>query len=129
MNTNKRNALTISIGALAGIILLVAGIFIGNVTKAPEIQTVKEEVVKTVEKVPSVCHEALLAYESYGKNMDSVAYTYKEFINALQGEFNGNPSPQSTYETYGMTIGLSQSLADEQADLLDTLLPECNKYL
>lgn len=117
--------------ALTAVVALPIGLILGNVTKAPEVQTVEKEVTKTVtvEKVPQVCHEALLAYESYGKNMDSVAYTYREFINTLQAELNGSPSPRSDYEALGMTIGLSQSLADEQAVLLDSLLPECNKVL
>lgn len=116
---------------LTAVVALLIGLVFGNVTKAPEIQTVEKEVTKTVteEKVPSVCHDALIAYESYGKNMDAIVYTYREFVTALQGEFNGNPSSRSDYETLGMTIGLSQSLADEQAELLNTLLPQCNKYL
>ena len=117
--------------ALTAVVALPIGLILGNVTKSPEVQVVEKEVTKTVtvEKVPQVCHEALLAYESYGKNMDSIAYTYREFINTLQAELNGSPSPRSDYEAMGMTIGLSQSLADEQANLLDSLLPECNKYL
>lgn len=117
--------------SLTAVIALPIGLVLGNVTKAPEIQTVEKEVTKTVteEKVPSVCHDALLAYESYGKNMDAIVYTYREFITTLQAELNGSPSPQSDYEALGMTIGLSQSLADEQAERLNTLLPQCNKYL
>lgn len=116
---------------LTAVVAIVLGLFIGNITKAPEIQTVEKEVTKTVtvEKVPQVCHQALVAYNEYGKNLESVSYTYKEFINTLEAELNGNPSPRSNYEAYGMTIGLSQSLADEQAELLKGLIPECNKYL
>lgn len=134
MNTNPEQTkpnpvIKWGIAIVVVVVLFLSGFFIAKATIEPTVNTVEKEVIKTEFKVPAECHEALVAYESYGKNLDSVVYTYKEFVSAIENELNGIPSSKSTYEAYGMTIGLSQSLADEQANLLETLVPECNKYL
>lgn len=112
---------------VVAIIFFFAGFLVPKGTTDPV--TVEKEVIKTEFKIPAECHEALVAYESYGKNLDSMVYSYKEFVSAIENELNGIPTPKSTYEAYGMTIGLSKSLADEQAQLLESLIPSCNKYL
>ena len=134
MNTNPEQTksnpvIKWGIAIVVVVVLFLSGFFIAKATIEPTVNTVEKEVIKTEFKVPAECHEALVAYESYGKNLDSVVYTYKEFVSAIENELNGISSSKSTYEAYGMTIGLSQSLADEQANLLETLVPECNKYL
>lgn len=134
MNTNpeqtkSNTVIKWGIAIVVVVVLFLSGFFIAKATIEPTVNTVEKEVIKTEFKVPAECHEALVAYESYGKNLDSVVYTYKEFVSAIENELNGISSSKSTYEAYGMTIGLSQSLADEQANLLETLVPECNKYL
>lgn len=106
-----------------------SGFGIAKATIDPEVvtNTVDKEVIKEV--VPQSCASALRAYETYGKNLDSMVYSYNEFVDNLEGEFNGNPTPQSTYEALGMTIGLSRELADEQTDIINVQVPECNKFL
>lgn len=126
----KTNPIVKGIIALAVVaVLFLSGFFIAKATIEPTVNTVEKEVIKTEFKIPAECHEALVAYESYGKNLDSMVYSYKEFVSAIENELNGIPTPKSTYEAYGMTIGLSKSLADEQAQLLESLIPSCNKYL
>lgn len=133
MNTNPEQTksnpvIKWGIAIVVVVVLFLSGFFIAKATIEPTVNTVEKEVIKTEYQLPIECHKALLAYESYGKNMDSIAYTYGEFIASLEDEFNGVSTPQSTYQAYGMTIGLSKELAQEQADLLETLIPACNKY-
>lgn len=119
----------IVLGSALALGLLAGSFFIGKATTEPEIrfQTVEKEVIKT--EVPQACHSALVAYESYGKNLESMVYSYKEFISNLEGEFNGVSTPQSTYEALGMNIGLNRELADEQTNIIGAEVVECNKYL
>lgn len=118
-----------ALGITTIILFIVGAFFLGKTTTEPEIrfQTVEKEVIKT--EVPQACHSALVAYESYGKNLESMVYSYKEFISNLEGEFNGVSTPQSTYEALGMNIGLNRELADEQTNIIGAEVVECNKYL
>lgn len=106
MNTKTRN---IILGILAGIAILVAGIFIGSATKAPVIQ----EVTKEVPYVPQECKSASDSYKLYGDALVVTIQNYEWFISDLRNEFNGINTPQSKYVEYGNTIREHNSLAGQ----------------
>lgn len=114
--------------SVAGVALLIGSFFLGQATKPAEIQEVEKEVVKEriVQQIPQVCLDALLAYERYGKNLSDTVTHYEKFVETISGELNGRPSPASEYETLGLTIGITKSLAEDEVERIDKLIPECH---
>lgn len=108
MNTKTRNTI---LGIIAGIAILVAGIFIGSANTEPEVREV--EVTKDVPYVPQECKSASESYKLYGDALVVTIQNYEWFIEDLRNEFNGINTPQSKYVEYGNTIREHNSLAGQ----------------
>ena len=105
----KTKTQSIVIGILAGIAILVVGIFIGSENKDPVIQ----EVTKEVPYVPEECKSASDSYKLYGDALVVTIQNYEMFISDLRNEFNGINTPQSQYVDYGNTIREHNTLAGQ----------------
>ena len=105
----KTKTQSIVIGILAGIAILVVGIFIGSENKDPVIQ----EVTKEVPYVPEECKSASDSYKLYGDALVVTIQNYEMFISDLRNEFNGINTPQSQYVDYGNTIREHNNLAGQ----------------